>query len=394
MDTQSLIERYLLKDKLLTYDPYDIWITKTGQKVKQFYYGHNLLGILPAGFLTIYDFYINNKLRLGYKKREYPILRAQAALTLLSLYKIDTRNEYLVYAKKHIDWLLENSSKGYAGYCWGLNYDWVYSSDEIYDDNMPFSTHTPYPLEAMVEYYEITKDEALLEPIRSVFNFFETDIKVMKENKNILALSYGIHKDRIATNASSYSMYCYALLLEFLPEKKEYIENKIRRLYNFLCSVQASDGSWLYSPYDDNTFIDTFHSAFVMKNIFKTNKVFRLKDSNEVINKGYKYVLENMLVKEKNMFKRFSKTNRVSIIKFDLYDNAEMLNLANMLKDDKMVESLALAIKENFITAKGEVVSIIDMFGRKKNINHLGWAVVQYLYALAKIEECRECVEF
>lgn len=391
--SQALIEKYLLKDKLLTADPYDIWITKTGQKVKQFYYGHNLLGIIPAGALTIYDYYLNNKLRLGYEKREYPILRAQAALTLLSLYKKEPKAEYLIYAKKHIDWLLDNASKGYAGYCWGLNYDWVYSADEIYDDNMPFSTHTPYPLEAMVKYYEITKDEALLEPIKSVFDFFEKDIQVMKEDEKVLALSYGINKDRIATNASSYAMYCYALLLAFLPEKKEHIEAKIRKLYNFLCSVQDSDGSWLYSPYDENTFIDTFHSAFVMKNILKTNDILLLKKSEEVVDRAYDYVLENMLVKEKNLFKRFSKTNRVSIIKFDLYDNAEMLNLANMLDDKEMVARLALTIKENFMTKEGEVASMIDLCGTLKNINHLGWAVVQYLYALAKIEERKVCVE-
>jgi rhamnogalacturonyl hydrolase YesR len=394
MNSQFLIEKYLLKESLSTFDPYDIWITKTGQKVKQFYYGHNLIGIVPAGLLTVYDFYINNTLRLGYKKREYPLLRAQAALTLLSLYSVDAKREYLLYAKKHLDWLLKNASKGYSGYCWGLNYDWVYSADEIYDDNMPFSTHTPYPLEAMVKYYEITQDETLLEPIKSVFDFFETDIKVMKESDEILALSYGVHKDRIATNATSYAMYCYALLLEFLPDKKEYIEKKIEKLYNFLCSVQKSDGSWLYSPYDDNTFIDTFHSAFIMKNILKTNEILELKDSGEIVNRGYYYVKENMLVKEKNLFKRFSKTNRVSIIKFDLYDNAEMLNLANMLDDKKMITDLTLAIEENFMTSEGEVASVIDMFGGLKNINHMGWAVVQYLYALSKIKEHKSCVEF
>lgn len=391
---KSFIKKYLLKENLLTYDPYDIWITKSGQKVKQFYYKHNLLGIVPAGLLTLHDFYLNNKFRLGYAKREYPILRAQSALTLLSLYKSEPKADYLVYAKKHIDWLLENSSKGYAGYCWGLNYDWVYSSDKIYDDNMPFSTHTPYPLEAMVKYYEITKDESLIDPIKSVFDFFETDIKVMREDENLLALSYGVQKDRIATNATSYAMYCYALLIDFLPEKKEYIEKKIEKLYNFLLLVQAKDGSWLYSPYDKNTFIDTFHSAFVMKNIFKTNKIIALRGSKEIITHGYGYVLNNMFNSNINLFKRFSKNNRVSIIKFDLYDNAEMLNLANMLNDEIMVEKLTLAIEKNFINKTGDIGSVIDLFGTLKNLNHLGWAVVQYLYALAKIEERKKCVEF
>lgn len=393
MNSKNTIEKYLLKDSLATHDPYDVWITESGKKIKQFYYKHTRLGILPAGLLTIYDYYINNKTRIGYKKQEYPLVRGQAALTLLALYKKEPKEVYLEYARKHIDWLLENSSKGYSGYCWGLNYDWVYSSEEIYDKNMPFSTHTPYPLEAMVEYYRITKDESLLAPIKSVFDFFENDIKVMKEDEEVLALSYGVEKDRIATNATSYAMYCYALLLEFYPEKKTYIELKITKLYNFLCSVQDVDGSWLYSPYDENTFIDTFHSAFVMKNIFKTNQLIKLNKSEKVIQQGYQYVLDNMFDEKHSLFKRFSKTNRVSIIKFDLYDNAEMLSLASMLNDTKNVEKLLLAIEKNFLTKKGEIASVIDIFGQLKNIDHLGWAVVQYLYALAKIEERKKCVE-
>jgi hypothetical protein len=64
-----------------------------------------------------------------------------------------------------------------------------------------------------------------------------------------------------------------------------------------------------------------------------------------------------------------------------------------MLNDTKNVEKLLLAIEKNFLTKKGEIASVIDIFGQLKNIDHLGWAVVQYLYALAKIEERKKCVE-
>jgi len=387
MSSQQLIEHYLLKESLATYDPYDIWITNSGKKIKQFYYGHKRLGILPAGALTIYDFYINNHKRIGYDKREYPLVRGQAALTLINLYKKTKNKTYLEYAKKHIDWLLENGSKGYSGYCWGLNYDWVYSATNTYDSNIPFSTHTPYPLEAMVRYYQITKDKSLIEPIKSVYNFFEQDIQIMRESSDRVILSYGVEKDRIVANANAYAMYCYALLLEFFPEEEHYIKEKITKLYNFVRSVQNDDGSWLYSPYDNNTFIDTFHSAFIMKNIFKTNQIVALKGSEMILKQGYHYVINHMWDKENNLFKRFSKTNRISITKFDLYDNAEMLNLSIMLKENEMIEKLQQSIKKQFIKNELEIASIIDLFGNLKNINHLGWSVVQYLYALSNMEE-------
>jgi len=385
---RELIEKYLLRDDLLTFDPYDIWITNFGKKVKQLYYKNKYIGIVPAGVLTIYDLYLNNTPRLGYNKQEYPIVRAQALLSLLNLYNNEADNLYLEYAKKDIEWLLSNSSKGYSGYCWGLNFDWVYSADAIYDKNIPFSTHTPYPLEAMVKYYEVTEDKSLIEPITSVFLFFENDIKVMLESTDKLILSYGVEKDRIVVNANAYAMYSYALLLKFLPQKRSYIESKIYKLYNFILSVQKDNGSWLYSPYEDDTFIDCFHSAFVIKNIIKTDKIIKLNGADKVIKNGYNYLIDNFLDKKKFLFRRFSKSNKASLVKFDLYDNAEMLNLSIMLKDNSTVEKLSKSIQDNFVKNR-KIASMIDLFGQRKNFDHLRWAIMPYIYALSNLKEVK-----
>jgi len=392
MKSCNLIESYLLKNDLSTYDLYDIWKGSIGQKVRKIYYKNRYVGIAPAGILTLFDWYLNNRLRIGYEKQEYPITRALAGLTLLNLYKKEPKDIYLEYAKKHIDWLLENRSIGYSGVCWGLNFDWVYSAEETYDKNTPFSTHTPYPLELMVEYYRVTHDDRLLEPIRSVFLFLEKDIKIMRESDEMLILSYGTQKDRIVTNANAYLMYMYALLIEFMPQKESYIREKIDKIYNFLCSVQNADGSWLYSPYESDTFIDCFHSAFVLKNIYKTNKIRDLKNSTDIIERGYSYIIDNFLDQKYYLFKRFSKSNKLSLVKFDLYDNAEMLNIALMLDDTQTVDRLSRSIREHFIDKRG-IASVIDSIGKLKNYNHFRWAVVPYLYALSKVEKETICVE-
>lgn len=383
------LKNYLLTDDLSTFDPYDIWKTSIGKNIKQLYYRNKYLGILPAGVLNIFDLYINNK-HWGYKKQEFPIVRAQAALALMNLYRKDSKKIYLEYAKKHIDWLLLNSSQGYSGYCWGLNFTWVYSQDETYDANTPFSTHSPYPLEALVEYFKLTQDMELLEQIKSIFLFLENDIQIMQENQSMLILSYGVKKDRIVTNANAYLMYMYALLLSFLPDKKEYIENKIYKIYNFLLSTQRDNGSWLYSPYQSNSFIDCFHSVFVLKNIYKTNKILKLHNSKTIIDKGYRFILENFIDEKYFLFKRFSLSNKPSLVKFDLYDNSEILNLANLLEDETTVKKLDEAIKKSFIT-KNIIYSIIDIFGYKKNANHLRWAAMPYIYALSSLKD-NKCV--
>lgn len=374
-----LISKYLLLDNLSTYDPYDIWKTDIGIKVKQLYYKNKYLGLLPAGGLTIYDLYLNNNFRIGYKKQEYPIVRAQATLALLNLYKKESKEIYLEYAKKHIDWLLENSSKGYSGACWGTGFKIVVSDTLIYDEKVPFSTNTPYILEALYEYFQITSDAAIFEVMQSIYNFYEKDLVILQEDETILITSYGPFKDRIVTNAVSYTMFAYSIFYKLFDNKK-YIAQKIEKMMNFVSSVQRENGSWLYAPYDKNTFIDCFHSAFVLKNIIKTSKNIEIELKSGMVNSGYKYIKEEFLDKNFGLFKRFSISNKPSLTKFDLYDNAEMLSLSKLMNDGELLKSLKKNI-EIYFYSNENIYSVIDMFKMRKNKNTLRWAVMPYLLA-------------
>lgn len=378
MTIDDIAKKYLLQETLLTYDPYDVWKTALGIKVKQLYYKHNIIGILPAGFLTIYDLYINNRLRLGLKKQEYPIVRAQAILSLINMYKREAKVVYIGYIKKHIDWLLNNSSKGYSGVCWGTGFKIVISDKIVYDANVPFSTNTPYVLEAFFEYYNITNDKKIFSIIESMYQFYEKDLVVLEENDDILVTSYGPFKDRIVTNSVAYTMYAYSIFYHFI-EEKEYIKEKIRKMYNFIVSVQLSNGSWLYAPYDDNSFIDCFHSAFILKNLIKTSKNIDINVNDDVINKGYNYIINHFYDKENGLFKRFSLSNKPSLVKFDLYDNAEMLNLSKLMNDLKFSQRLENNI--NRFYSMHDIYSVIDIFNIKKNKNTLRWAVMPYILA-------------
>lgn len=378
MLSNELIEKYLISDDLSTYDPYDIWKTDTGINIKQLYYKNKYLGLLPAGLFTVYDLYLNNSLRMGYKKQEYPIVRAQAALALLNLYKKDPKPIYLEYVKKHIDWLLENSSKGYSGACWGTGFKIVISDTLIYDESVPFSTNTPYILEAFYEYFKITNDVAIFGVMQSIYNFYEKDLVVLQEDENILITSYGPFKDRIVTNAVSYTMFAYSIFYKLFDNKK-YIAQKIEKMMNFVASVQREDGSWLYAPYDENSFIDCFHSAFVLKSIIKTSKNIKIELKSEV-KSGYKYIKEDFLDKSFGLFKRFSISNKPSLTKFDLYDNAEVLYLAKLMNDIELLAILEPSIEKKFIL-KDDIFSVTELFGMQKNKNTLRWAVMPYLLA-------------
>src|SRR3989442_450625 len=210
---KALIEHFCARHDLSSHDPYDIWKTALGFRVKNLYNRRPLLGLLPAAVFALFDDLVNHKLRLFYTRQEHPIVRAMAALCLLNLYKNNHNPHLLESAEQHLQWLLANSCQGYSGLCWGLGFPHAVSRDLVYDANTPFSVITPYALEAFVSFSQASGDTRFDPVIASIFRFFETDIRVMEEDEEALATSYGPFEDRTVINAVSYTMYSYSLFL-------------------------------------------------------------------------------------------------------------------------------------------------------------------------------------
>ena len=341
-------------------------------------------GTAPAAIFALFDDLVNNNIRLFYRRQEYPIVRAMAALCLLNLYKRDREPLLLKYARQHVEWLLANSCRGYSGHCWGLGFPNAVGKDLIYSRDTPFSTMTPYPLEALVGYSQASRDTRLHAAIQSILAFFENDIKVMEEDAEALATSYGPFCDRTVINAVSYTMYSYSLLLPYAPmQERQRITFKIRKLYTYIQRHQRADGSWFYSPHG-RSFIDCFHSCIVLKNVIKCGRIVELDGSVALVARGYEYLKSSFLDERAWLFKRFSVANKPGLIRFDLYDNAEALNLALLLGDSGLAQRLLASVLQHFCSGF-DIYSQIDIFGGRRNKNTLRWAVMPLLYAASQM---------
>lgn len=381
----SIFNKHLSGKELKTPDPYDVWNMRIGQAVKQIYYKRKILGVIPAAMLTVFDFYFNNRTRIGYEPRSYPIAHAYKVLISLELYKNSENHRYIDSAKTSLDWLNSNSSKNYSGYCWGINMPWV-SKIATYNETIPHVTHTPYVLEAFLNFQAATKTTEYDQLIDSILKFLEDDLNKIIDNRESLALSYSpLPETRIVVNANSYSMFCYALFYDRNKVLNMELMDKVKRIYSFLVKNQNDNGSWFYfADQDSGNFIDCFHSCFVLKNIYKVNKIIPLTDSSEIIAKGYSYIKQFFWDDKKKLFRRFSITDRASLVKYDLYDNAEMLNLAILLDDHELIETLSVSVEKNFVVGT-DVYSNIVFPNLKVNKNTLRWATLPYLYALSKL---------
>ena len=380
---RKLISSFVTGDDLSTSDPYDVWKTRFGCWSKKLYAKNRFIALPLVAAITIIDVYFNNTLRLAYKKQEYPIVRALSAQVLINLYQLDGDEQHLNTAKQHLDWLLSESCLGYSGPCWGLGFKWVVSDTLTYDENTPLTTATPYILEAFIRYDQLRPSDSSKKNIRAILSFFINDICYLIDNEDALAASYAPYADRIVVNASSYVMYSLAMCIPYVESSvKIQLQDKITRLYNFILNNIASNGAILYSPEGDS-FIDCFHSCFVLKNIIKTNQIYPLKNCSAILNLSYSYIQDNFFVERDGLYKRFSKTNKPGLVKYDLYDNAELLNLAVLMEDKETVKVLQDSISTSFI--KNDVIySQIDLFGRPFNSSMYRWAILPLFYAFSQ----------
>lgn len=382
---------HLLGPDLSTHDPYDLWKTKLGLWLRRLYYQNGTIAVPLVAPFFLLDAYAPRVVRAFIGPQEYPTVRAMAVMAALNLYQIHPDPKYLTLAENSADWLLENQSPGYHGACWGLNFPWM-TKGGYYPPTTPFITHTPYCVEALLKCFDATKKPRYYEAAVSTLNFLEEDLSVLFQENDKMAMGYGPgNETRIVVNANSYGMMLYALLATRLPHVRDALLQKARRLYNFVTASQHSDGSWFY--YNDTgkgNFIDCFHSCFVMKNLMKYGKLAGV-DVIPVVDKGLKYVLNNFVDRDNNLARRFTVSANPSFVKFDLYDQAELLNillLRGRQEDaDKLLEAV---LKRFYLPERGTFGYQIDIFGLLNRMSYLRWAVMPMTLVLSEYLKSRQ----
>ena len=80
-------------------------------------------------------------------------------------------------------------AEGYSGACWGYNFDWQARRLFLFKKNTPTVVATAFSVEALVESYEITKDEDVLKTIDLQRILF---LRIYREQRMVKAFSFHI----------------------------------------------------------------------------------------------------------------------------------------------------------------------------------------------------------
>lgn len=370
-----------------SYDRMDFWSSKPGVFTKKVFYKNKILGAPLAALALFQETFFPSLLKLYANPRREAIGDAHYALGFLNLYKSTGEDKYLRRAEKFLEALKESSCEGYSGYCWGYTFGWE-TPFGFWPPKTPLITISPYPFWAFKKHYTLTGNKNSLEICKSVAKFAVNDLNKSKMPNGTVCTSYSPKDTSLIINANTYRA---ALLLDvFLLSGKQKYRQEALESIEFVLSYQQENGAWYYEAKDQSeTFIDNFHTCFVLRNLYRCYEHLGDQELLAAIKKGYKYYRDN-LFREDNTPIHFTDAKYIKFRKYEMYDYAEGIKLGTLLKNDiegslEFSSHLAKDLVENFQLPDGHFLTRVTTFGQKQKIPYHRWPQAQLFCSLTML---------
>ena len=375
-------------ENLNTYDPYDVWATPLFGRLKMDYNNGRLISrpLLVACYLMDYAFPLTTRKMLKCPRNISP--HVLALHTLMKGERMSTLQRESVLDRFDEMNVLDDA------YGWGLPFRW-YSKHAVYSDQVPYITHTPYVMEALLE---LAKDEAVAQRAMEMFHgtwHFMESLRGMFDDGQRLALSYSSEEEgRIVNNAQSYALFAYALhAVHGRQEHRGPALERCQRLLCWLIQEQRTDGSWLYyADEKPGNFLDCFHSCFIIKNMLKFMELVPdITDGAEVsVENGVRFLEMYFLDRKKMLCRRFVDIVRHDLYRWDLYDQAEYLGVLVDLGRLKEAQEFRESVSRKF-SKRCNWWCRIDHLGRRWGRGFIRWGIMPFHYQCSRLD--RLCVE-
>ena len=376
-----------MQQSLASFDPYDLWASPFGVEVKKRFYDGDVLGQLGAVGLGIFDWLVPHIGRRMSKvePRQYPITLAQEILRRNLENRLTGREcEDLLQSLRDV----AVDPTGQSGWAWGLGFPWM-SKNGLYGPDIPFVTHTPYVMDALLALAEqpALQDRAM-DLFHGTWGLLES-LKVMEEGPEVLALSYApVVEPRIVVNANAYAAFAFGLHgVHGQKDVQLASRERVMRLVRWVVLQQQANGSWFYyADTKSGNFVDCFHSCFVVKNLLKVLRLHpELTESvMPAVERGWMYIRRVFYDHRYGLCRRFDQAAQRDPFRWDLYDQAEYLGL--LVDFDLLEEAHEFQHRVESYFQKGKHwYCRVDIFGRLWGESFLRWGIMPFWYNKAKL---------
>ena len=312
-----------------SYDHQSFFASKLGRSAKALYYRRPRLGTMAVAPMVFCEAFAPAMRALFWKRQRLPIADAHYAMGFALLAEIYAADKYYRRAVHFLDVLQETRCRGYEEYGWGYPFDWQTRTGTI-KEGTPLITTVPYVYEAFSAVYGIDQDPKWLRIMRSIAEHAFTDYRDADISSDATSCGYTPAPDDPCgvINASAYRAFLLTKAGIELSEPR-YLE-AARKNLNFVCVSQNADGFWPYSTDGNRTFVDHFHTCFVLKALAKIEELTGNAQCHKAIELGTSYYVRS-LFDTYHLPVPFARRPRLTVYRRELYDYAECINLAILL---------------------------------------------------------------
>jgi len=260
----ELLKNYCEKNNYIGWDPFD------GLNSRLF----RFLQLHRSKFMRLAIIQFNKNCPLNFRplflipKGENPKGLALFLSAYCNLYKLEPNINYLEIIKQLSQKIIQLKSKGYNGSCWGYNFDWQ-SRAFFLPKYTPTIVATSFVVYSLLDSYEITKDENILNEAISSKDFVFKDLNKIKYNNSIF-LSYSPLDNSVVYNASLLGTRLLARIYSFTKEKDLY--ELAHEVVKSCVKEQNDNGSWVYGKMKIQNWIDSFHTGYNLESLFYYQK--------------------------------------------------------------------------------------------------------------------------
>ncbi len=330
----------------VSYDFQSYYSSDLERAAKRLYYKSPLLGTIAVSPMVFSEAFVPSARRIFWKPQRFPIADAHFAMGFGLLAKTNQSEEYHQRAIHFLEVLIETRCPKYENYCWGYPFNWETVRGTIWAGT-PLITTVPYVYEAFREVYQYDQNPKWRDIMLSTAQHALLDYQDFKTSEKASGCTYSPFPEHSVgvVNANAYRAFLLTCAsIDFSDEK--YWKVAERNL-NFVLEAQNPDGSWYYATDGKRDFVDHFHTCFVMKALTKIEALTGHAGCTAALDRGVAYYTKN-LFDEQGIPKPFSRAPRLTVYKRELYDYAECINLAVLLRGrfPKLDQDLSVVVNE------------------------------------------------
>jgi polysaccharide biosynthesis protein VpsJ len=230
-------------------------------------------------------FPINLRPLLGIKKERSSKGMGFLARGFIRLHQLTGEEKWAARAEMALQWLIDNTSKGYSGAAWGNHFDYQSRSNYL-PKGVPTIVWTSLVGHAFLDAFEHFGKKKYLETAISACEHILNDLQTFPDG-DTECITYIPGKVERVHNANC--LGAGLLARTFAHTRTGGYRERAARAMAYTAKYQRADGSWYYGEKSNLHWIDNFHSAYVLDSYKHYIEGTGDRQFESVVRKGFLY---------------------------------------------------------------------------------------------------------